>query len=182
MLTDRGRAGATVVVGRDARHHSDEFARATAEVFNAQGFPVIMLPRPLPTPVLAFAVRHLGAAAGVQITASHNPATDNGYKVFFAGGAQIVAPVDAEIEAAIAAAPPADEIPRRPVPPGDRIPVDRYAARAAGLRRTSGSVRVALTALHGVGVLPFGAAAGAASARSTRQPASTALSTPCVAT
>ena len=151
VLTGRGSAGATVVVGRDARHHSDEFARTTAEVFAAQGFSVILLPRPLPTPVLAFAVRHLGAAAGVQITASHNPATDNGYKLYFDGGIQIVSPTDREIEAAMAAAPPTDRIARVAVAPSGEHLVDEYVTRAAGLRSGPGQLRIALTPLHGVG-------------------------------
>ena len=151
VLTEQGHAGATVVVGRDARHHSDEFALATAEVFNAQGFAVILLPRPLPTPVLAFAVRALGAAAGVQITASHNPATDNGYKLYLDGGIQIVPPTDRQIEDAMAVAPPPGAIAREPVPPGGEHLVDDYVARAAGLRRGSGPLRIALTPLHGVG-------------------------------
>ncbi|HYB39866.1 MAG TPA: phospho-sugar mutase [Mycobacterium sp.] len=151
VLKDRGLSGSTVVVGRDARHGSAEFATATAEVLAAEGFSAVLLPHPVPTPVLAFSVRHLPASAGIQITASHNPPTDNGYKVYFDGGIQIISPTDREIETAMAAAPFADLIPRAPVEPTDRGLVDRYSARAAQVRRSSGSVRVALTPLHGVG-------------------------------
>lgn len=151
VLKGRGLAGSTVVVGRDARHGSAEFATATAEVLAGEGFSVVLLPQPLPTPVLAFSVRHLRAAAGIQITASHNPPADNGYKVYFDGGIQIVSPTDREIETAMAAAPFADLIPRAPVAPTDLGLVDRYSQRAAQVRRSTGSVRVALTPLHGVG-------------------------------
>ena len=151
VLKGRSLDGSTVVVGRDARHGSADFAVGTAEVFAAEGFSVIMLPSPLPTPVLAFAVRHVGAAAGIQITASHNPASDNGYKVYFGGGMQIVSPTDREIEAAIATAPPADRIARTRVAPSGAELVEKYLARAATVRRGSGSVRIALTPLHGVG-------------------------------
>jgi phosphomannomutase len=145
------RAGALVVVGRDARHGSAVFATATAEVLAAEGFSVLLLPGPVPTPVVAFAVRHTGAAAGIQITASHNPPADNGYKVYFDGGVQIVSPTDLAIETAMAAAPFADRIARKPVDPADRGLIERYIERAAGVRRSAGSVRVALTPLHGVG-------------------------------
>lgn len=111
VLADRGLSGSPVVIGYDARHRSAEFGRATAEVFAAQGFPVTLMYTAVPTPVVAFAVRNTGAAAGVQITASHNPPQDNGYKVYFPGGLQIVSPTDRDIEDAIASAPPADEIP-----------------------------------------------------------------------
>jgi phosphomannomutase len=144
-------AGAPVIVGRDARHGSAVFATMTAEVLAAEGFSVLLLPGPVPTPVVAFAVRRTGAAAGVQITASHNPPTDNGYKVYFRGGVQIVSPTDHQIETAMAAAPPADRIARKPVEPGDTDLVERYIERAAAVRRGAGSVRVALTPLHGVG-------------------------------
>lgn len=143
--------GAAVVVGYDARHRSAEFGRAAAEVFAAQGFSVTLMLSPVPTPVVAFAVRSMGAAAGVQITASHNPASDNGYKVYLAGGLQIVEPTDRDIEHAIAAAPPADEIPRTAVPFGGAEQMRSYLERAATVRRTNGSVRVALTPMHGVG-------------------------------
>ncbi|GAY18925.1 phospho-sugar mutase [Mycobacterium sp. shizuoka-1] len=152
VLTGRGLAGATVVVGRDARHGSLQFARAAAEVFSAQGFSVITWDHPVPTPVVAFAVRHTGAAAGVQITASHNPPADNGYKVYLDGGLQIIPPTDHEIETTMAAAPFADQIPRLPVQPSDDGLVDAYLSRASAVRRsTRGAVRVALTAMHGVG-------------------------------
>ncbi|MGA9489173.1 MAG: phospho-sugar mutase [Mycobacterium sp.] len=151
VLTDRGLAGSTAIVGRDARHGSAEFCVAAAEVLAAQGFSVVMFPDPVPTPVLAFSVRHTGAAAGIQITASHNPPADNGYKVYLDGGIQIVSPTDRQIEAAIADAPFADEIRRTPVESGGATLVERYIERAAQLRRSPGPVRVALTALHGVG-------------------------------
>jgi phosphomannomutase len=151
VLKDRGLAGSRVIVGRDARHGSAPFAVAAAEVFAAAGFSVALFPGPVPTPVVAFSVRHTGAAAGVQITASHNPPSDNGYKVYFGGGLQIVSPTDAAIESAIAGAPFADQIARAPVEPTDDVLVDRYIERTSGLRRSSGSVRVVLTPLHGVG-------------------------------
>jgi phosphomannomutase len=152
VLTDRGLAGRGVIVGRDARHGSAAFATATAEVLAAAGFSVTLLPDPAPTPVLAFAVRHTGAAAGIQITASHNPPADNGYKVYFDGGIQIVSPTDREIESAVAAAPFADEIARAPVEPADASLVGQYIERAAGVRRsTAAPIRIALTPLHGVG-------------------------------
>ncbi|AQA06084.1 phosphomannomutase [Mycobacterium sp. MS1601] len=149
VLRERCLGGSTVVVGRDARHNSDDFALATAEVFAAAGFDVVLLPDALPTPVVAFAVRRLRAAAGVQITASHNPAADNGYKVYFDGGVQIISPIDREIEAAMRRAP--QLIPREIVQPSDTGLVELYMDRAAGVRRTAEPVRAALTPMHGVG-------------------------------
>jgi phosphomannomutase len=151
VLKKRGLAGSQVVVGRDARHKSDEFALATAEVLAAQGFEVMLMLAAVPTPVVAFMVRHMHAAAGIQITASHNPPTDNGYKVYFEDGLQIVSPTDTEIEAAIAEAPHADEIPRAAVETGGVEEIRHYITRAAHVRHTTETVRVALTPLHGVG-------------------------------
>uniref|UniRef100_A0A5Q5BGJ8 Phosphoglucomutase/phosphomannomutase alpha/beta/alpha domain I n=2 Tax=unclassified Mycobacterium TaxID=2642494 RepID=A0A5Q5BGJ8_MYCSS len=151
VLKDRGRAGSQVVVGRDARHRSDEFARAAAEVLAAQGFEVLLLLAAVPTPVVAFTVRHMHAAAGIQITASHNPPTDNGYKVYFEEGLQIIGPTDTDIEAAIAEAPMADEIARAEVETGGMEEIAHYVERAANVRHSTAPVRVAFTPMHGVG-------------------------------
>ena len=152
VLKDRCLGGSTVVVGRDARHNSDDFALATAEVLAAEGFSVVLLPDAAPTPVVAFAVRRLRAAAGVQITASHNPPADNGYKVFLDGGMQIVPPSDREIEAAMAIAP--TDPARAGVSPVNIDLIAAYVRRAATVRRGTGAVRVALTPMHGVGGEP----------------------------
>ncbi len=167
-----------VVVGCDARTNSSMFAEDTAAVLAGAGCEVIALPPELPTPVLAFAVRHLEADAGVMITASHNPAGDNGYKVYLGGnsdGAQIVSPVDSDIEERIrtASALPFDEIPRGEFTHADREIVGAYAvatAAAVGPRWATGaptpvesddSLRVVYTPLHGVGLTTLHAVLGA---------------------
>ena len=150
-LKDRRMGGARVVVGGDARHGSEEFALAAAEVLAGAGFRVTLMFAAVPTPVIAFGVRHLRAAAGIQITASHNPPSDNGYKVYFDGGLQIVPPTDREIETLIGKAPYADEIPRVAVETSGVDLIQRYVNRAAHVRHTHGSVRLAFTAMHGVG-------------------------------
>lgn len=154
-LIEHGHAGGTVVVGRDARHGSEDFFTTTAEVLAAQGFDVVALPAPGPTPLVAFAVRDLNAVAGVQITASHNPPADNGYKVYLEHGAQLIPPADAEIEQLIAASGPASDIRRVPVVPDVRAQAntDRYLARLVTRfgHRDHRRVRIALTAMHGVG-------------------------------
>ncbi len=100
-LLDHGAAGRPVLVGYDARHGSQRFARDTAEVMAAAGFDTLLTPRPTPTPVVAFGIRHFRCAAAVVVTASHNPPQDNGYKVYLGDGSQIVPPADAEIAARI---------------------------------------------------------------------------------
>src|SRR4051794_20173539 len=158
-LTGAGHAGGGVVVGYDARRRSDEFARITAEVLAGAGFAVQVLPRSLPTPVLAFAVRHLGCVAGVMVTASHNPPEDNGYKVYLGDGRQLVPPADQRIEAAIAAVGPARDVPLSDdwLTLGDDVRDDYVAAvvRALNPSTVPAIVRqgltVAYTAMHGVG-------------------------------
>ncbi|WP_436737077.1 phospho-sugar mutase [Streptomyces sp. BBFR102] len=162
-LRDTGRAEAgPVVIGYDARHNSERFARDTAEVMAGAGLTALLLPRPLPTPVLAFAVRHLGAVAGVEVTASHNPPRDNGYKVYLGDGSQIVEPADARIAARIAAVGALDSVPRTEGGGTvlDEAVVEAYLDRAAGVL-APGSARTARTvhtALHGVGAAPLAAA------------------------
>ncbi len=151
-LTARG--GGAVVIGYDARRNSDVFARDTAAVMRGAGLGAMVLPRPLPTPVLAYAIRHLGCAAGVMVTASHNPPEDNGYKVYLGDGSQIVPPADTEISACIDAVGPVAAIPLG----GewetlDESVLDAYLARAASLVRPDAprDLAVAYTAMHGVG-------------------------------
>ncbi|WBC13948.1 phospho-sugar mutase [Micromonospora sp. WMMA1998] len=151
-----------LVIGYDARRGSRAFAERTAQVATGAGRPALLLPRPLPTPVLAFAVRQLGAVAGVMVTASHNPPQDNGYKVYLGAqlggelgaGAQIVPPADAGIEAAIRAAGPLAQVPLGPAGQvlGDDL-VAAYVDRAAAVVDPAGprDLKVAYTPLHGVG-------------------------------
>ena len=144
----------TVVVGYDARHKSDEFARDTAEVMEGAGIHAYVLSRPLPTPVLAYAIRVLGCAAGVMVTASHNPPRDNGYKVYLGDGTQIVPPVDSDISACIDAVGAVHDVPR-----GDgwewldETVLTSYLATVAALVPNDAprDVAIAYTPMHGVG-------------------------------
>ena len=152
-----------VVVGFDARHRSADFARDTAAVLVAAGAEVLLMPEPGPTPMLAFAVRHLSADAGVMVTASHNPAADNGYKVYLGGrvvtgagqGAQIVPPYDARIADEIAGVGAAKDVPRAEsgwTVLGPEI-TDEYHAAVATLHDGAprAKLRIVTTSLHGVG-------------------------------
>ena len=147
--------GPAVVVGFDARHNSDVFARDTAAVVEAAGGRAMVLPRPLPTPVLAFAISHLGADAGVMVTASHNPPEDNGYKVYLGDGSQIVPPADTDISAEIAAVPSVASVRRADdgwVTLGDDV-VEAYLDAAVAVLDPASprDLSVVHTALHGVG-------------------------------
>ncbi|WP_329220474.1 phospho-sugar mutase [Streptomyces sp. NBC_01485] len=154
-LTKNGGTGGVVVIGYDARHKSADFARDTAAVMTGAGFRAAVLPRPLPTPVLAYAIRHLGAVAGVEVTASHNPPRDNGYKVYLGDGSQIVPPADAGIAAEIDAIAALEDVPR---PESgwqtlDDAVLDSYLARTDAVLAPDSprTARTVYTALHGVG-------------------------------
>ncbi|MER5259205.1 phospho-sugar mutase [Streptomyces sp. NPDC002855] len=154
-LKSKNQTDGPVVIGYDARYKSEDFARDTAAVMTGAGLKAAVLPRPLPTPVLAFAIRHLGAVAGVEVTASHNPPRDNGYKVYLGDGSQIVPPADAEIAAQIDAIASLHDVPR-PDSGWETLSDDvlnAYLARtdavlAPGSPRTA---RTVYTAMHGVG-------------------------------
>jgi phosphomannomutase len=151
-LREQGTVG-PVVIGYDARHNSDVFARDTAEVMNGAGMTAWLLPRPLPTPILAFAIRELGCVAGVMVTASHNPPQDNGYKVYLGDGSQIVPPADIGIAGHIAAVGAVADIPRgRAGTVLTEDVVDRYLDTVAGLAVDGPrDLDLVYTPLHGVG-------------------------------
>ena len=157
-----GAAEPRVTVSWDARHRSHHFATDTARVLAARGIRVTMLPGPTPTPVLAFAVRHLDAAAGVMVTASHNPRADNGYKVYWRGGSQLAAPIDADIARIIDRTEPlaSSDLASGDDPlietAGDDL-VEAYVEAVTGLLAPDGprSVRMAYTPVHGVGAATF---------------------------
>ena len=150
----------SVVIGRDARHGSEVFENISAEIFSGAGFKVLVLPRPLPTPVLAFAVNELGADVGVMVTASHNPRSDNGYKVYLGGtvdgvtyrGSQIISPADKQISAHIQSIESLKSMPR-----GshwqilDEDIVEKYVERTKVLAPRPAELKIVYTAMHGVG-------------------------------
>ena len=150
----------SVVIGRDARYGSEDFTRDTAEIMMGAGFTTYVLPRPLPTPVLAYAVRNLRCDVGIMVTASHNPPQDNGYKVYLGGivngvaynGSQIISPTDAEISRDISEVPPLPTLTRAA---GwnvlDESSVDSYVTATSRLATKPGSLKVVYSAMHGVG-------------------------------
>lgn len=152
-----------VVVGFDGRYSSRQFAEDTAAVLAGLGIPAHVFPDPVPTPLCSFVVPALGAAAGVMITASHNPPADNGYKVYRETGGQILPPVDGEIAARIAAAPAVSSL-TRVTPPdatarglrrfvGDEVEAAYLDGLARGALHTKDEtpLRIVYTAMHGVG-------------------------------
>ncbi len=150
----------SVVIGRDARHGSEDFTQTSAEIFSGAGMQVYVLPRPLPTPVLAYAVNELGVDVGVMVTASHNPPQDNGYKVYLGGtvdgieyrGSQIITPTDKSISAKIDAISSLYSQPRGTnwEVLSDEI-VEKYVTRTAVLAPHPADIKIVYTAMHGVG-------------------------------
>lgn len=150
----------SVVIGRDARHGSEDFTQTSAEIFSGAGMQVYVLPRPLPTPVLAYAVNELGVDVGVMVTASHNPPQDNGYKVYLGGtvdgieyrGSQIITPTDKSISAHIDAISSLSSQPRGTnwEVLSDEI-VEKYVTRTAVLAPHPADIKIVYTAMHGVG-------------------------------
>ena len=150
----------SVVIGRDARYGSEDYTFETAEIMSGAGMTVYILPRPLPTPVLAFATNELACDVGIMVTASHNPPQDNGYKVYLGGtvdgieyrGSQIVSPTDVSIAQKI------DSIKSLKAQPrgkewtvlGEDV-IEKYIARTASLATQPGNLRIVYTAMHGVG-------------------------------
>lgn len=160
--TAGGRGVQPVIVGFDARPTSRRFAEDTAGVLAAAGIPVRFFPEFTPTPLVAFAAKHLSAAAAVVVTASHNPPADNGYKVYGPEASQIVSPVDIKIQEGIDAAPGADQIERiadvfagssQLVTPVPEDILDRYweEVSATRSRATGSELKVVYTPIHGVG-------------------------------
>lgn len=150
----------SVVIGRDARYGSEDYTFETAEIMSGAGMAVYVLPRPLPTPVLAFATNELGCDVGIMVTASHNPPQDNGYKVYLGGtvdgieyrGSQIVSPTDVSIAQKIDAITSLKSQPRGKewTVLGEDV-IEKYIARTASLAKNPGNLRIVYTAMHGVG-------------------------------
>jgi phosphomannomutase len=150
----------SVVIGRDARHGSEEFTFESAEIMSGAGMKVFILPRPLPTPVLAFAVKNLGVDVGIMVTASHNPPQDNGYKVYLGGtidgieyrASQIISPTDTEISHEISLINSLSSQPRgKDWEIVNESVIHSYVSRTASLVTRPSDIKVVYTALHGVG-------------------------------
>ena len=150
----------SVVIGRDARYGSEDFTQETAEIMSGAGMKVYVLPRPLPTPVLAFATNELKCDVGIMVTASHNPPQDNGYKVYLGGtvdgihyrGSQIVSPTDESIAAHITAITSLASQPRGHVwSIVDEEIVSKYVDITASIANKPGNLKIVYTAMHGVG-------------------------------
>ena len=149
-----------VVIGRDARYGSEDYTIETAEIMSGAGMDVYVLPRPLPTPVLAFATAHLGCDIGIMVTASHNPPQDNGYKVYVGpvadginyASSQIISPTDGFIAADIDAVTSLKSLPRgsKWTELSEEV-ITEYVKRTSALAPRPGDLKIVYTAMHGVG-------------------------------
>ena len=149
-----------VVVGRDARYGSEDYTIETAEIMSGAGMDVYVLPRPLPTPVLAFATAHLGCDIGIMVTASHNPPQDNGYKVYVGpladginyASSQIISPTDGFIATDIDAVTSLKSLPRgsKWTELSEEV-ITEYVKRTSALAPRPGDLKIVYTAMHGVG-------------------------------
>jgi len=149
-----------VVIGRDARYGSEDYTIETAEIMSGAGMEVFILPRPLPTPVLAFATAHLGCDIGIMVTASHNPPQDNGYKVYVGpvadginyASSQIINPTDGFIATEIDLVTSLKSLPRgsKWTVLGEDV-ISEYVKRTAALAPRPGDLKIVYTAMHGVG-------------------------------
>ncbi len=154
------RGMSSVIIGRDARHGSEDYTFETAEILSGAGMKVFILPRPLPTPVLAFATSHLKCDVGIMVTASHNPPQDNGYKVYIGptadginyAASQIINPTDQFIATEIAAVSALRDQPRGTewTVLDDHV-VDEYIKRTSALAPRPSNLKIVYTAMHGVG-------------------------------
>ena len=149
-----------VVIGRDARYGSEDYTIETAEIMSGAGMDVYVLPRPLPTPVLAFATAHLGCDIGIMVTASHNPPQDNGYKVYVGpvadginyASSQIISPTDGFIARDIDAVTSLKSLPRgsKWTELSEEV-ITEYVKRTSALAPRPGDLKIVYTAMHGVG-------------------------------
>jgi phosphomannomutase len=149
-----------VVIGRDARYGSEDYTFETAEIMSGAGMEVFILPRPLPTPVLAFATAHLGCDIGIMVTASHNPPQDNGYKVYVGpvadginyASSQIINPTDGFIASDIDAVTSLKSLARGKnwTVLGEEV-ISEYVSRTSALAPRPGDLKIVYTAMHGVG-------------------------------
>jgi phosphomannomutase len=149
-----------VVIGRDARYGSEDYTLETAEIMSGAGMDVYILPRPLPTPVLAFATSYLACDIGIMVTASHNPPQDNGYKVYVGpeadgidyASSQIISPTDGFMASEIDSVTSLRSLPR-----GskwtilDEEVISEYVKRTSALAPRPGDIKIVYTAMHGVG-------------------------------
>jgi phosphomannomutase len=149
-----------VVIGRDARYGSEDYTFETAEIMSGAGMDVYILPRPLPTPILAFATEYLKCDIGIMVTASHNPPQDNGYKVYVGPSAdeieyassQIITPTDLLMAKEISEVRSLKLLPRSKkwTVLGEEV-ISEYIDRTSALAPRPGDLKVVYTAMHGVG-------------------------------